>query len=439
MNVSEVGDRRLQIGDQRFATAPSTRGSDVAVDSSVIGSPSSVLCAATPRVALLTGGDDRPYVLGLTEAFTSAGVVFDVIGSDDLSLPELLNNHRINFLNLRGDQCPDRGFVRKITRVLVYYARLIAYTARARPQIFHILWNNKFELFDRTLLILYYKFARKKVVFTAHNVNSRKRDGTDSWLNRLSLWIQYRLVDHILVHSSRMKDELVTDFRIRKEKVTIIPFGINNTVPNTDLSPAEAKRILGIATTDKVLLCYGQIAPYKGLEYLVRAFAQLLKADATYRLIIAGKPKWNNAYWKNIQQSIDELGSGGRVITRIEHVPDEETELYFKAADVLILSYKQIFQSGVIFLGYSFGLPVIVADVGSLPDEVDEGKTGFIFKGQDSADLADKINLYFSSDLFRDLESRRNSIKQYANERYSWNKIATITTAIYSSLLAPDI
>ena len=65
---------------------------------------------------------------------------------------------------------------------------------------------------------------------------------------------------------------------------------------------------------------------------------------------------------------------GDRVIAKIEYVPDEETELYFKAADVLILPYTHVFQSGVLFLGYSFGLPAIAADVGSLKEEIIEGR-----------------------------------------------------------------
>jgi D-inositol-3-phosphate glycosyltransferase len=124
-----------------------------------------------------------------------------------------------------------------------------------------------------------------------------------------------------------------------------------------------------------------------------------------------------------------------RVIERVEHVPDEETELYFKAADVLILPYTRIFQSGVLFLAYSFGLPVIAADVGSLKEEIVEGKTGFVFKPQNSSDLASVISKYFESELFRNLETRRAEIKEYANERYSWDKVAAITTVVYSELL----
>ena len=107
----------------------------------------------------------------------------------------------VNFLNLRGNQRPEAGLVSKILRVLTYYARLIRYAATAEPEIFHILWNNKFEFFDRTLLMLYYKALGKKMILTAHNVNAGKRDSEDTRLNRLTLRTQYRFADHIFVHT----------------------------------------------------------------------------------------------------------------------------------------------------------------------------------------------------------------------------------------------
>jgi len=323
----------------------------------------------------------------------------------------------------------------KALRVLSYYVRLIRYAATAEAKLFHLLWNNKFELFDRTLLMLYYKFLGKRVVFTAHNVNSGKRDSSDCWLNRISLKIQYDLSDHIFVHTNGMKSELVADFRVTEDKVGVIPFGINNTVPNSSLSSAEAKHQLGLSSSDRIMLFFGNIAPYKGLEYLVSAFAALLNSERSYRLIIAGRLKGSEGYWKQIQREIARSGIRDRVIERIEYIPDEETELFFKAADVLILPYTRVFQSGVLFLGYSFGLPAIAADAGNLKEEVIDGETGFVFKARDSSDLASKIENYFTSELFRNLERRRAEIKAYANERYSWDKVAAVTTSLYSRLL----
>ena len=424
--LSEVRDRRSEVGDQRSEIG--------GLKTEESGPPSSVFDRLTLHVALLTGGGDKPYALGMAEALTSVGIYVDFIGSDDLNVPELLGNSRIQFRNLRGDQRPGASPIAKALRVLKYYARLIIYAATARPKLFHILWNNKFQLFDCTLLMLYYKLLGKRVVFTAHNVNAGKRDENDSWLNRMSLNVQYRLSDHIFVHTEGMKSEMAFEFRIPDSKISVIPFGINNTVPNTLLSHSQAKGQLGISKDDKVLLFFGNIAPYKGLEYLVAAFDELLKQDSNYRLLIVGSPKGPATYWNQIRRGIETSGIADRVIEKIEYVPDEETELYFKAADVLILPYTHVFQSGVLFLGYSFGLPAIAAGVGSLKEEIIEGDTGFVFRLKDSADLAAKINNYFQSELFLNLETRRSEIKTYANERNSWNKVAAITTSVYSHL-----
>src|SRR5436190_560817 len=398
----------------------------------------SLLAAAGPaiaHVALLTGGGDKPYALGMAAALTSVRIYVDFIGSDDLNVRELLNDPLVNFLNLRGDQRPEASGMAKALRVLSYYVRLIRYAARARPKLFHILWNNKFQFFDRTLLMLYYRMLGKKITFTVHNVNAGKRDLNDSFLNRLSLRIQYNLCHHIFVHTERMKSELVSDFCIAASKVCVVPFGINNTVPDTTLSIAEAKRQLGISGGDRTLLFFGNIAPYKGLQYLISAFAELLNKDRSYRLIIVGKPKGSEGYWKQIHQGIARSGIRDRVIERIDYIPDEETELFFKAADVLILPYTRVFQSGVLFLGYSFGLPAIASDVGTLKDEIIEGQTGFVFKPQDSSDLAKTIWRYFTTELFSGLDRWRPKIKAYANERNSWNEVTKITTSVYSNVL----
>ncbi len=420
------------------AANPSIANSDATARSLVVGYRSSVLSPRPPQIALLTGGGDKPYALGLTTALTSAGVIVDFIGSDDHVVRELIGDPRVNFHNLRGAQRPQVSLVTKVLRVLNYYFRLVCYAAKAKPAIFHILWNNKFQLFDRTLLMLYYRLLGKKIVFTGHNVNAGKRDFNDSFLNRLSLKIQYGLSDHIFVHTGQMKREFETEFSVSPGKVTVIPFGINNTVPNTALTSVEAKRELGLSHQDRVLLFFGNIARYKGLEYLVTAFIELAKTDKRYRLLIVGKPKGDENYWKQIEQTILSSRLRDRIIEKIEYVPDEATELYFKAADVLVLPYTRIFQSGVLFLGYSFGLPAVAADVGSLREEIIEGDTGLVFKSQDSADLATKIDTYFDSALFHNLENQRTKIKEYANERYSWEKVAAITTTVYSNLLTAE-
>ena len=393
------------------------------------------MSGADSQISLLTAGRDRPYALGLAAALAAAGVAFDFLGSDEVDSPELHASPRIRFLNLRGDQRVDAGLLRKIFRVLAYYARLLAYAATAKPRVFHILWNNKFELFDRTALMLFYKLLGKKIVFTAHNVNAGSRDANDSWLNRATLKFQYHRCDHIFVHTEKMKTELVSGFGVPENRATVIPFGLNSTTPDTALTTAEARQRLGLRAEEKTLLFFGNIAPYKGVEYLVDAFIEFARRTENCRLIIAGRPKGSEDYWAGLLAKINASPVRDKFILKIEFVPDAETEIYFKAADALILPYTHIFQSGVLFLGYNFGLPVIASDVGSLKEEIVEGRTGYVCRPRDAADLARVIQNYFAGDLYANLQSRRQTIRAFANERYSWSKVARITTAVYSGLL----
>ncbi len=401
------------------------------------GLPNSTVSDTIPEiaVALLTGGGDRPYAFGLAMELISKGAALDVIGSDDLDCPEFHGKPGVNFINLRGNQRPDVSFVRKVFRLSTYYAKLMRYAATAKPRIFHILWNNKLEAFDRTLLMLYYRVLGKRIVLTVHNVNAGRRDSIDTSLNRLTLRIQYRLADHIFVHTEQMKRELVQEFGVQEARVTVIPFGINNAVPSTSLTPAMARQRLGISDHERTILFFGNIAPYKGLEYLIAAFQQIVVQRDDYRLIIAGRPKNCETYWTAIREGIHEEVQRGRVLLRANFIPDDETEVYFKAADVLVLPYKQIYQSGVLFLGYSFGLPVLAADVGSLKDEIVEGKTGFVFRPEDPIDLARAIERYFASDLCRDLNMRRQEIRDYATKQHSWDVVGQVTTRIYAGFL----
>jgi D-inositol-3-phosphate glycosyltransferase len=403
----------------------------------ISGPPQSIApdAAREISVSLLTGGGDKPYVFGLATELISKGAALELIGSDYLDCPEFHGKPELKFLNLRGDQRLEVSFTRKALRILTYYARLIRYAATAEPRIFHILWNNKFLAFDRTLLMLYYRMLGKKTVLTVHNVNAGKRDSNDTLLNRLTLRIQYRLADHIFVHTEQMKVELIAEFGVQGARVTVIPFGINNAVPDTSLTRTEARQRLGIRDDERSILFFGNIAPYKGLEYLVAAFEQIRSQHDNHRLIIAGWPKNCGRYWTAIREAIHKDVQDGRVLLRADYIPDDETELYFKEADVLVLPYRHVYQSGVLFLGYSFGLPVLAADVGSLRDEIVEGKTGFVFRPEDPAALAKAIERYFASDLFADLGGRKQEIRDYAMEHHSWDVVGQRTMAIYADML----
>ena len=387
-----------------------------------------------PNISLLTGGKDPHYSYGLASALGATGVKLDLIGGDEFEVfpypPE------IRFFNLRGDQRKDAGLLEKTRRVLIYYFRLLEYAARSKANIFHILWHNKVELFDRTLLMVFYRLLGKKIALTAHNINMAERDGCDSFLNRASLRFQYRLSGRIFVHTDKMKAELVSEYGVSERKIAIIPYGINNAVPNTGLTGEQARARLGLHAEDKVLLFFGGIAPYKGLQYLVEAFDTIARQEPSARLVIAGQPKDDGAgYWKQIQATLQSKPWHDRLLQNVEYIPDQDIELYFKAADVAVLPYVHIFQSGIFFLAYSFGVPVIATDVGSLKEDIIEGETGMVCEPRNAADLARTIQKFFQSDLYHHPKSRRHEILRFANKKHSWSEVASITTAAYQGLL----
>jgi D-inositol-3-phosphate glycosyltransferase len=393
------------------------------------------------ETALLTGCQDRHYAFGLAMALVSKGVYLDVIGSDEIDSPELHTTPNLCFLNFRGRQKNNANFAQRFWKLLVYYAKLIRYVARSRPKILHILWNYKLEVFDRTILMLYYKVLGKQIVLTAHNVNQARRDSKDSWLNRATLKIQYRLCDHIFVHTQKMKRELCQDFDVAEKAVTVIQYPINNAFADTELTPAEAKRRLGLRDDERAILFFGRIRPYKGIEYLLDAFRSLVAdKQANYRLIVAGEPKkGSEEYLHEIEGSVRRDFDQGQVILRMQFVPDDEMELYLKGADVLVLPYKEIFQSGVLFLAYSFGLPVVATDVGSFREEIVEGSTGFLCKPGDPTELAKAVETYFVSDLYKNLKVRRRELKDYANANHSWHAVAQLTCAAYAKMLGKHL
>jgi D-inositol-3-phosphate glycosyltransferase len=390
---------------------------------------------AAGELALLTGGQDPSYIFGLATTLSQRGIHVHVVGNDRVDNTKFHTSDEITFIDSGGLR-PNAGLVAKMFQLTAHYARLIAYVTFRSPKIVHILWNNKAEYFDRTFLMLYFKCLGKKIVFTAHNVNKAKRDSCDSVLNRLTLRVQYRLADRIFVHTEKMKSELVEAFGVSPDPVVVIPFGTNIAVPDTELTATMAKRRLGIRPGERTILFFGRIVPYKGLECLVEAFHCVARCDANCRLIIAGEPmKGFESHVNDIRQAITDGDGADRILCRLDYIPDDETEVYFKAADVLVLPYRGIFESGVLFLAYRFGLPVIASDVGSFREELTNSGAGFLFEPGNSTALAANLDAFFKSELYQDATKHRQRIREYSSAHHSWRIVGEITERVYSGLL----
>lgn len=383
------------------------------------------------KITLLHAGGEPTYLRCLVSGLSRiSDLKLNVIDSNK-SIGAFDGNPSVEFYNLRGDQNEASPFLIKLGRILKYYFRLAKYALTTDTKLFHIQWYNKFEFFDRTFLNIYYKVLGKKIIFTAHNVNNLKRESRDNILNKLSLRVHYAIVDGIIVHTEQMKRELLTDFGVNENKVTVIPHGINEDVPSTTLSSPQARENFGIPMEKKAILFFGNIDVYKGLDVFADAVSRLPSNE--YEVIIAGQIK--RPFERMFTQTILPKLKKDNVTLDLRYIDASEIEYYFKAADCIVLPYRDISQTGVIFLAYNFGLPVIATDVGSLKEDIIEGRTGYLCEPNDPVALSEAIVKYFTSDLYENLDRQREQIACWARREYSWDSIGEKTFTFYKRVL----
>jgi D-inositol-3-phosphate glycosyltransferase len=388
------------------------------------------------RIALLTGGGEKHYQLGLLSGLLSVGLEVELVGNDAMAQHELIKSARVHFYNLRGSQDPDSPMAEKVIRIVRYYLKLVKYAATTKCRIFHIQWDNKFYLLDRTVLSLYYKILGKKVVVTVHNTNAGVRDRNDTVLNRLSLKFLYWIADHLIVHTEKMKLQMIEWYRIPDLKISVVSHGINVIVPRRGLSQASSRELLLIEPTRKVLLFFGRISRDKGLDLLIDSLNFLKGCNPSFYLIIVGGADRQSPYLAEIATQLAKRKLQTDVLLRSQFVPDEEIEKYFVAADCLVLPYRLTFQSGVLFLSYSFGLPVVGTNVGSFAEYIVEGETGFLAERADTVSISAAIERYFNSELYRSMPDRRGAIRMWASKQFSWAETGRKTKEIYEMLLS---
>ncbi len=189
----------------------------------------------------------------------------------------------------------------------------------------------------------------------------------------------------------------------------------------------EALRLLSLPADKKYLLFFGFIRHYKGLDILLRALARdILKSRDDIRLIVAGEFYEDE---KKYLQLISELGIEEQVILHTQFIPDEEVARYFSAAHAVVQPYRSATQSGVTQIAYHFDVPMIVSNVGGLPEIVPHGKVGLVCKPEEEA-LAHAIDEILDEEL---LEKFSRQIVE-EKKRFSWDKMGETFEKLYLSI-----
>jgi glycosyltransferase involved in cell wall biosynthesis len=252
-----------------------------------------------------------------------------------------------------------------------------------------------------------------KVTYVCHNVFPHERFPMDRKLSRMTL----KRGDYFIVQSAMDLEDLLSIKPNAVVKETQHP--TYNAFKFTNMTMAEARERLNLANEEKVLLFFGFVREYKGLNYLIQAMPEIKKRLSGVRLMIVGDfGEDKEQYMELIRDCQVE-----DVVETVEgYIPDREVEKYFAASDLVVLPYVSATQSGIVQIAYGFTKPVVVTNVGGLPEVVTDGKTGYVVESRSPALLADAVVRFFA-------EKKAAEFAVHIREeeyRFSWDRIVEV-------------
>lgn len=228
---------------------------------------------------------------------------------------------------------------------------------------------------------------KTKVVFLVENYVSHE----NRWFDKFSTKYTFKYADAFICQSAYINKQISADFKSKPIHQTTL--SIYDCYDLNRYNKQSARNFLGIKTSN-VVLFFGLIRAYKGLDKLIVAFKELLKQKPDTTLLIVGECYED---LKKYTDLIDELNLNSNVILNSSFIPNEKVEPYFKAADVSCLPYNSGTQSGILMMAYGFKIPVLVTDVGGVAELVKEGETGRVIKDNSLDNLVNGLDAILST------------------------------------------
>lgn len=292
-----------------------------------------------------------------------------------------------------------------------------------RPEIVHVQWLRLWYIDYLFAMLL--KFLRIRVIFTAHNILPHVQHPSDKQQYRK----YYHLVNDIIVHNVRTRDELSDMMGIDKSKIHVIHHGVfDSDVSCTDAArrAGELRNQLGILPNQIVFSCLGVQKPYKGTEMVVKVWAEsekLRNSDECF-LIIAGR---------NHGLDYSPLKGMSNVYILDDMLTDLDFEAYLQLSSVVLLPYLCISQSGLLFSAVNRNTPSLVTDVGGLTEPLAYGKIGWNIGSPSESSL--KNEMLRLLDNKEEIAKMKNNSDEYDKVRkmYSWSNIGKQTSELYSA------
>lgn len=253
--------------------------------------------------------------------------------------------------------------------------------------------------------------GRQKLLYVCHNVFPHERFPLDKFLTKLVL-----KRGNCFVTQSNMDAEDLLSIKPNANYV-VTPHPTYNAFRIQNLSQNQARDQLQIPMNTEVILFFGFVREYKGLKYLLEAMPEIINKRKDVQLWVVGDFGSDREDYLSMISSLNVIAS----VKVVEgYIADADVEKYFASSDLVVLPYISATQSGIVQIAYGFQKPVLVTNVGGLPDVVSDGKTGYVVEARSTTAIANKVIDYFEND--RQKEFMEN-IREEEN-RFSWDTFA---------------
>ena len=349
------------------------------------------------------------YTYPLVNGLQNAGVHVDLV-MDQKKEDENCTCEKYRFFNTDEKNV---GKMKKVQNYVQSYKRVGRLLSQGKYSVLHTEWFN-FSPIDYHYLKQFKDKYGIRYVATVHDILPFNQKFYDMYFHKKL----YRLADSIILQAPGNVKRFTDLFPEDKEKIHMIPHGhMLDYVDAEDQN--DAREHLNIPKDKKVFLFFGQIKRVKGVDLLLKAFLQLLQKRDDIYLVVAGSV-WK-ADFSECQELIDNNDFKGSLRTDIHYIADEKVKYYYSAADICVLPYTDVYQSGVIQLAYGYKKAVVSSDLPAFTQFVHEGQTGFVAKNKDVNSLAEAMDRAASSDQL--LEIGNNGYK-LVKKTLNWNDIA---------------
>jgi glycosyltransferase involved in cell wall biosynthesis len=353
---------------------------------------------------VMIGFPSVEYTIELTEAL---GELEDVL----LMIPEPHATRFEDVIKRNVNICPFcYPRLRYPTNLMMVY-KILKKISEFKPDIIHIQRGHPWFNFALPFL------KRTCLIVTIHDVVAL--DWPTKRLPAFTFKPPIIYGNQFIVHGKKLKKLMVHTHKKSPDDIHVLRRGVNSIYTRYIEKP--------IKDNGRTILYFGRIWGYKGLQYLIKAEPLITREIPDAKIIIAGAAKDFNQYEKMMVNRENFIVHNG-------YIPNEMVAKLFQEASLVALPYINGSQSGVIPMAYAFKKPVVITDVGSLPENVDPGVTGYIVPPKDPEKLAEVI-----IDLIINEEKRKkmgeNAFKK-TQEELSWDNIAVKTIKVYKKALS---